>query len=88
MTVVTCMMRSALVLDSGIPFMFSHQKYSVTAIAKKTEKISGGICIPNLVAAVASLNQPPQVLAGADAADRSGENIVEQQGGDGKPRNK
>ena len=34
MTVVTYMIRSAFSLDSGMPLMFSHQKYRVTRIAK------------------------------------------------------
>src|SRR5437899_8753031 len=33
-TVVMYMIRSAFSLDSGIPLMFSHQKYTVTRIAK------------------------------------------------------
>src|SRR5437879_13164349 len=33
--VVSCIMRSALVLDSCRPLMLYHQKYSVTTIAKK-----------------------------------------------------
>ena len=33
-TVVTYMMRSAFSLDSGMPLMFSHQKYTVTITAK------------------------------------------------------
>src|SRR5690348_2432215 len=41
MTVVICIMRSALVLDSGTPLMLLHQKYMVTATLKKTEKVLG-----------------------------------------------
>ena len=33
-TVVMYMMRRAFSLDSGIPLMFSHQKYAVTRMAK------------------------------------------------------
>ena len=36
-TVVTYMIRSAFSLDSGMPLMFSHQKYSVTTTAKTAE---------------------------------------------------
>ena len=38
MTVVICMMRRALVLDSGTPLMFDHQKYTVTMTLKNTAK--------------------------------------------------
>ncbi len=41
-TVVSCIMRSAFWLDSGIPLMFSHQKYSVTKIAKDAAVRSTG----------------------------------------------
>ena len=36
MTVVTCMMRRALPLDSWRPLMLLHQKYTVTRTAKNT----------------------------------------------------
>ena len=39
--VVSCIMRSALLLDSCRPLMLYHQKYSVTTIAKKTANCSG-----------------------------------------------
>ena len=41
MTVVICMMRRALVLDSGTPLMFDHQKYPVTMTLKNTAKELG-----------------------------------------------
>ena len=37
-TVVICMMRSALPLDSCMPLMFCHQKYTVTTTAKNAAK--------------------------------------------------
>src|SRR5215510_12810087 len=40
-TVVTCMMRKALELDSCRPLMLDHQKYTVTMTAKNTAKWSG-----------------------------------------------
>ena len=38
MTVVTCMIRKAFVLDSCSPLMLYHQKYNVTPMPKKTAK--------------------------------------------------
>src|SRR5277367_3793001 len=38
MTVVICIMRSALPLDSCMPLVFCHQKYTVTMTAKKAAK--------------------------------------------------
>src|SRR5436190_10731066 len=40
-TVVICIMRSALPLDSCRPLMLYHQKYKVTAMAKNTAKELG-----------------------------------------------
>src|SRR5580698_8450096 len=37
-TVVICIMRSALPLDSWMPLVFIHQKYTVTMTAKNAEK--------------------------------------------------
>ena len=39
-TVVICMMRSALPLDSCTPLMFSHQKYNVIKTATPAENKS------------------------------------------------
>src|SRR5215467_2021367 len=41
MTVVTCMMRKAFVLDSCSPLMLYHQKYSVTPMPKNIANCSG-----------------------------------------------
>src|SRR5580693_3643329 len=38
MTEVICIMRKALPLDSCIPLVFCHQKYTVTRTAKNAEK--------------------------------------------------
>src|SRR5579884_3142796 len=43
-TVVICMIRSALPLDSCMPLMLSHQKYKVTRMAKPAENALGGTC--------------------------------------------
>src|SRR4051794_17696592 len=40
-TVVICMIRNALLLDSGTPLMLPHQKYTVTATLKNTENKLG-----------------------------------------------
>ena len=40
-TVVICIMRRALPLDSGTPLILLHQKYTVTATLKKTENQFG-----------------------------------------------
>src|SRR5438876_11251577 len=40
-TVVICIMRRALPLDSGMPLILLHQKYTVTATLKKPENPFG-----------------------------------------------
>src|SRR5689334_12574952 len=42
-TVVICIMRRALPLDSGTPLILPHQKYAVTATLKKTENAFGSV---------------------------------------------
>jgi hypothetical protein len=51
---------NALELDSGIPLIFSHQKYMVTIIAKTTAKLSGGIWKPESSEELASLISLPR----------------------------
>src|SRR5438309_1619871 len=43
MTVVICIIRRALPLDSGTPLILLHQKYAVTATLKKTENQFGSV---------------------------------------------
>src|ERR1035437_8231548 len=43
-TVVICMMRRALPLDSWMPLMLLHQKYIVTATANTAANALGGAC--------------------------------------------
>src|SRR6266446_2444123 len=45
MTVVICMMRSALALDSLMPFVLLHQKYAITIRAKPAANRFGGTVI-------------------------------------------
>src|SRR5204862_4952499 len=42
-TVVICMIRRALPLDSGTPLILLHQKYAVTAMLKNTENQFGSV---------------------------------------------
>ena len=58
-TVVICMIRSALVLDSGTPLMFDHQKYTVTTTLKNTANELGLVLQVWCSAAENSFSRPP-----------------------------
>src|SRR5215470_7655348 len=60
MTVVTCMMRSAFVLDSGTPFMLLNQKYTVTATLKNTANQFGFVRQLWCSAALISFSSEPR----------------------------
>ena len=57
-TVVTCMIRIALPLDSSMPRMFWRQKYAVTAMAKKAAVKSGGSMMLECASLSSSLIRP------------------------------
>src|SRR5262249_51145420 len=59
MTVVICTIRSALPLDSWIPLMLLHQKYTVTAIANSAAKTSSGLAP---IACAAATQGPGKVV--------------------------
>ncbi len=59
-TVVICMMRRALPLDSWIPLTLFHQKYAVTIVAKTVANWFGGIWKPECAIPAISLSRRPK----------------------------
>ena len=81
MTVVTIMICSAFSLDSCMPWMFFHQKYSTIRTAKTAEKWSSEKTRGWWTYLADIFDEARQILPGRNGADGAGEHVVEQQRG-------
>ncbi len=66
--------------------MFSHQKYTVTAMAKAAAVPLALTCEAEMRVGEHLIEQAREILARGNAADGAGEDVVEHQGGNGKFR--